>query len=383
MPDSKKIRHNNIKKEHQKSFLMVAATGWASPLDPRQCALCGRCAVSTTLTPQCLSSMVCTKSLCQSLFDMLTKKVSNRQRWYGIPKDVSEIERSLNKFLKNDSDRSLGPLLTDWYNNNTIGGDNHRLLIDTVNSFLTFSDSLGQILWIHRDCAEFSPDIRRDERETWYNVLEAVRNASDVKCVRCSYQGATIVCSDLSCKSRLHRHCAIEIRAKSWRDYAELKDSDEGVPVPPPSLNSSYFCWKHRASFSFYTVERNRNAIPLKFVGHEVEKDFGTQGKFVGIVWHYDPCAKYFNVVYEDGDSEEISLTDLIPILVEDRLSLRLKRSEDLWNALKVRLLGTLSFFVFVLWAKPREKKKIFPTSLSRLHSSNFTKENKNSQLTQ
>ena len=108
-------------------------------------------------------------------------------------------------------------------------------------------------------------------------------------------------------------------------------------------FSNSYFCWKHRSSFSFHTVLRNRNENPLKFVGQEVEKDFGTHGKFVGIVWHFDPCAKFFSVVYEDGDCEEIPLSDLIPLLVEDRLELRLQRSKDLWKSIKLRLLSSTS----------------------------------------
>ena len=346
--DTKKIRYNNNntqKIKDEKSILMVAAPGWASPLDPRQCALCRRCAVSTTLTPRRLSSKcIDTKILSETLFGMLKSKVSDRQRFYGMPKDVSEIENYLKTFLRDSSKTSrvnhpLGPLLTAWYNEEYADEERNHVLIDTIDSYLTFSDHLGQIMWIHRDCAESSPDIRRDERETWYNVSEAVRNASKVKCVNCDYEGATIMCDEKSCEFRLHRHCALKIRAKSWRDYAGLGENNT-TPVP---FSNSHYCWKHHSCFSFHTVMKNRNENPLKFVGHEVEKDFGTQGKFVGIVWHFDPCAKFFNVVYEDGDCEEISLKSLIPLLVEDRLDLRLKRTKDLWKSMKLRLLTSTS----------------------------------------
>ena len=217
--DAKKIRQNNTQRAiDMKSILMVAATGWASPLDPRQCALCRRCAVSTTLTQRLLSSKTLdTKVLSKTLFDML--KLSDRQRYYGMPKDVSEIERSLNTLLRDSSESErlnhpLGPVLTAWYNKEYADEENHQLSIDTVYPYLTFSDNLGQIMWIHRDCAESSPDIRRDERETWYNVSEAVRNASKVQCVQCGSQGASLVCNQMSCESRLHRHCALQIRAK-------------------------------------------------------------------------------------------------------------------------------------------------------------------------
>ena len=97
------------------------------------------------------------------------------------------------------------------------------------------------------------------------------------------------MCDEKSCEFRLHRHCALKIRAKSWRDYAGVGENDT-TPVP---FSNSHYCWKHRSSFSFHTVMKNRNENPLKFVGHEVEKDFGTQGKFVGIVWHFDPMQSF------------------------------------------------------------------------------------------
>ena len=121
----KKIRHNNTQQtKDEKSILMVAAPGWASPLDPRQCALCRRrCAVSTTLTPRRLSSKrIDTKILSETLFGMLKSKVSDRQRFYGMPKDVSEIETYLKTAFLRDSSKTsrvnhpLGPLLTAWYN---------------------------------------------------------------------------------------------------------------------------------------------------------------------------------------------------------------------------------------------------------------------------
>lgn len=52
----------------------------------------------------------------------------------------------------------------------------------------------------------------------------------------------------------------------------------------------------------------------MEFVGWTVRKEFQGFGTFSGTVESYDASSKFFKVVYEDGDSEELELSELVPL---------------------------------------------------------------------
>ncbi|RWW72629.1 hypothetical protein BHE74_00019554 [Ensete ventricosum] len=55
----------------------------------------------------------------------------------------------------------------------------------------------------------------------------------------------------------------------------------------------------------------------MELVGRAVKKRFPGFGTFSGVVKSYDPCAGYFKVLYEDGDSEEVDYGEIASILME------------------------------------------------------------------
>lgn len=52
----------------------------------------------------------------------------------------------------------------------------------------------------------------------------------------------------------------------------------------------------------------------MEFVGRTVKKEFRGYGTFSGTVTSYDASSKFFKVLYEDGDSEELELSELVPL---------------------------------------------------------------------
>ncbi|KAK4790845.1 hypothetical protein SAY86_031258 [Trapa natans] len=52
----------------------------------------------------------------------------------------------------------------------------------------------------------------------------------------------------------------------------------------------------------------------MEFVGRTLRKEFRGFGTFSGTVESYDASSKFFKVVYEDGDSEELELSELAPL---------------------------------------------------------------------
>lgn len=59
----------------------------------------------------------------------------------------------------------------------------------------------------------------------------------------------------------------------------------------------------------------------MEFVGRTVRKEFEGLGVFSGIVRSYDPSSGFFEVVYDDGDSEELDWAE-VSFLVEGKVQL-------------------------------------------------------------
>ncbi|KAI3905562.1 hypothetical protein MKX01_036471 [Papaver californicum] len=56
----------------------------------------------------------------------------------------------------------------------------------------------------------------------------------------------------------------------------------------------------------------------MELVGKAVKKEFLGFGIFTGIVRSFDPITRLFDIVYEDGDSEEMEFEEVSPIVVEE-----------------------------------------------------------------
>ncbi|XP_022847458.1 DDT domain-containing protein PTM isoform X1 [Olea europaea var. sylvestris] len=54
----------------------------------------------------------------------------------------------------------------------------------------------------------------------------------------------------------------------------------------------------------------------MEYVGRKVKKEFEGHGTFFGSVESYDASTRFFKIVYEDGDSEELDLTEISSLLV-------------------------------------------------------------------
>ena len=57
------------------------------------------------------------------------------------------------------------------------------------------------------------------------------------------------------------------------------------------------------------------------FIGLQFKKHFPGHGVFTGTVVRYDAASQFFSVRYEDGDCEELSASELSPLLVRDAAS--------------------------------------------------------------
>lgn len=53
----------------------------------------------------------------------------------------------------------------------------------------------------------------------------------------------------------------------------------------------------------------------MEFIGRTLKKEFQGFGVFTGIVQSYDESSKYFEIVYEDGDSEELDFEEVVSLL--------------------------------------------------------------------
>ncbi|KAI3461148.1 hypothetical protein Pfo_017811 [Paulownia fortunei] len=54
----------------------------------------------------------------------------------------------------------------------------------------------------------------------------------------------------------------------------------------------------------------------MEYVGRRVKKEFQGRGTFLGTVQAYLPATGFFKIMYDDGDSEELDLSEVSPLLV-------------------------------------------------------------------
>jgi hypothetical protein len=83
-----------------------------------------------------------------------------------------------------------------------------------------------RLVLVHRNCAEFSPDVYI-KNGVWYNVIKCINRGKQLRCVRCKKNGATIGCNEASCKENYHFGCC----DSSWKFEEDGK---------------SYLCALHR-----------------------------------------------------------------------------------------------------------------------------------------
>lgn len=381
---------------------MVAATGWASSMDPRRCALCGRCGIQTDLTPDDVRAAMkaCgygdADELAAALWSHGEKgdtasssatttyaALEPRQRWRDIPASKSELRERIETWFAtwtagdpSGSEKSFGVdvSLAAWYlRQSDVLGLRQVHVYHHCGSGTTMAfDDAGHMTWIHQECASMSRDIRRDECGRWFNVLDTVRVARDATCTRCKKPGATVQCSAKACSRLLHYPCVQAMKSSAWREHTRLmrsilptretrggkEDHDDASATSdatvssshvtrytiPSSMTSVFFCENHLGLYNFHSIRDPDGVVPrtinpLKLVGHEVEKEFSAGGRYAGVIWHYDPCARYFRIVYEDDDAEELTMRGVCALLVEENHSTRLEKSKQRWQALKSALL--------------------------------------------
>ncbi|CAN0407583.1 unnamed protein product, partial [Ectocarpus sp. 12 AP-2014] len=62
-------------------------------------------------------------------------------------------------------------------------------------------------LWVHRKCAEYSPEVEEVDGEL-ENVAKAIRRGASLKCFACGKKGATVGCFNGRCRTVYHVPCA-------------------------------------------------------------------------------------------------------------------------------------------------------------------------------
>ncbi|PKI57737.1 DDT domain-containing protein PTM [Punica granatum] len=67
----------------------------------------------------------------------------------------------------------------------------------------------------------------------------------------------------------------------------------------------------------------------MDFIGRTVKKAFRGFGTFSGTVKSYDASSRFFKVVYEDGDSEELELSELVSLFQEPQRRKRMARARS------------------------------------------------------
>lgn len=83
-----------------------------------------------------------------------------------------------------------------------------------------------RIVLVHRKCVLYSPDVSFNDG-VWRNVIKCVNRGRQLRCVRCRKNGATIGCSEPTCKENYHFGCC----DKDW----SFEENGKG-----------YFCSSHR-----------------------------------------------------------------------------------------------------------------------------------------
>eukprot|EP00939_MAST-03C_sp_MAST-3C-sp1_P005444 g5444.t1 len=345
--------------------LLVAAAGWASPLDARQCNFCKRCGVTSSLLPAHFKSVMCkydveADEVARDVVSEL-EHFEERQRWCGMPDsnatllsrrvtDWLEIHPS-KKMKRNRtpliSDEALAVLLTSWYNRHRLKGANEKekiseapeatLRYHTTGALLAFKSPSheGNIFWVHEDCTAAEKRIRRSDDERWFGVVAESDRLNRLVCSQCGISGASAVCSVKMCPVRVHQTCAQEMRLKAWRQCCP----NASTSIRQSQRGAYYTCWFHRQYFDFIAPKQHRilaaSMDPVSLVGRVIEKDFFEHGRFLGIVKHYDPCARRYLVQYEDNDEEEMESAEILTFVLDEDSEERARRCTLRWTSLK------------------------------------------------
>jgi len=77
---------------------------------------------------------------------------------------------------------------------------------DKEGAVLVFQRERGGMALIHRNCAEFSPDVQLSGSH-WRGVFKCINRGKQLKCVKCGKNGGTIGCSQEDCRNNYHFGC--------------------------------------------------------------------------------------------------------------------------------------------------------------------------------
>ncbi|GBF88800.1 hypothetical protein Rsub_01701 [Raphidocelis subcapitata] len=78
-----------------------------------------------------------------------------------------------------------------------------------LGPFMPVQIQNGQLEWVHRDCALWSPEVSVDTAGRLVSLAAAVRRGMDTPCSHCGGRGATLACwGHRSCGCELHLPCA-------------------------------------------------------------------------------------------------------------------------------------------------------------------------------
>ena len=66
-----------------------------------------------------------------------------------------------------------------------------------------------QRVWVHYDCAFWSPQTYHDEDAKWHNIGTELMRARHTQCAVCKHSGATIGCRETRCRKSFHWPCAV------------------------------------------------------------------------------------------------------------------------------------------------------------------------------
>jgi hypothetical protein len=81
-----------------------------------------------------------------------------------------------------------------------------------LGPFMPVQIQNGQLEWVHRDCAMWSPEVSVDGAGRLLGLAATVRRGLDTACTRCGGRGATLVCwCQRGCGQALHLPCARKI----------------------------------------------------------------------------------------------------------------------------------------------------------------------------
>src|SRR5438105_2350890 len=89
----------------------------------------------------------------------------------------------------------------------TIAGLFHRQSCDLRVLTCAYS-CCREDVWMHRECAVWSPNVYVDAKGDWRNVMEELWRSRPLNCAECRKGGASIGCFVESCNRSYHIRCA-------------------------------------------------------------------------------------------------------------------------------------------------------------------------------